>query len=248
MPFQEPRALIISPAREIRHSSMFSPFRELPDRAKAKVELLNEQAPSASGNEIPEMSEAFPPVSHELRTKRGSHVMVQTRNADSCKIFKSTKISRKSRSSFASSGGACVETVISASNQRKASNMDRASIITSNIAAEIYPLYIRESLDLNRSLPPTPILESPQLSPVLAKFNERSPFRQRPQVVYTSTRGSMSAFVSPELPVLSYPATFSKHQRLPVSVILTGLETIDNPVTATERQRPGDFDHSARSA
>ena len=206
-PFQEPRASVISPAREIGHNSMFSPFRELPDSAKAEVEL------PGSGNAITEMSEDLPPVIHELRINRGPHVMVQTRNANSNKIFKSTKISGESWPSFASSGGAYVETIISASNQRKESNMDRASIVTSDVEAEIYALYIRESLDLNRSLPPTPISESPQLSP---KFNERSPFRQRPQMVNTSARGSMSAFISPEMPVLSYTATFSKHQHLPL--------------------------------
>ena len=212
-PFQEPRAPVVSLARQIGHNSMFSPFRELSDSAKAEVELLNEQAPSGSGKEIFEMTEDLLPVSHELRTNRGPHVMVQTRNPNSNKIFKSTKIRGESWPSFASSGGACVETVISASNKRKESNMDRASIITSVVEAEIYALYIRESLDLDRSLPPTPIPESPQLSP---KFNERSPFRQAPQMVNTSARGSMSAFISPEMPVLSYAATFSKHQHLPL--------------------------------
>ncbi len=74
---------------------MVGPVRELPNSAKAKEELLNMQAPSGSGNEVAEMSEALAPVSDELRTNRSSHVMVQTRNPNRCKIFTSTKISRE---------------------------------------------------------------------------------------------------------------------------------------------------------
>ena len=228
-PFREPRALIFSSVREIGNNSMVGPVRELPNSAKAKEELLNEQAPSGSGNEIAEMSEALAPVSDELRANRSSRVMVQTRNPNRCKIFTSTKISRKSWPSFASSDEVCVETVISASAQRKEMDVDEASIITSSLEAEIYSLYTRKSLDLYRSLPPTPISESPQLSPILVKLNDRSPFCQRPQVVETSPRGSMSAFISPPMPVLTYPTTISKHQRLPVSVLLTGLEIIVPP-------------------
>ena len=179
---QEPRALSVKYAREIGYNSMVEPFRELPDSAKARVELLNEQSPSGSGNEISEMPEVLPPVSHELRADRGSYVMVQTRTANRWKIFTSTKISRKSWTSLALSDRAtCVETAISTSPlQRKGISIGRSSIDTSNLEAEIYSFYIRKSLDLNRSLPPTPISESPQISPVLADFNVPSSFYQRP--------------------------------------------------------------------
>ena len=217
---QDPRALSFKYTREIGHNEMAEPFRELPDTAKARVELLNEQAPSGSGNEIFEMPEVVPAVSHELRADRGSHVMVQTRTADRWKIFTSTKILRKSWTTLASSDRAiCVETAISASPlQQKGIGIDRSSIRTSNLEAEIYSLYIRKSLDLNRSLPPTPISESPQISPVLAKFNVPSSFYQRPQMVKVSARGSMSAFDSPP------------------SVLLTRLKTIDSPSRAIEGQ------------
>lgn len=236
---QEPRALSFKYAREIDYNSIVEPFRELPDSAKARVELLNEQAPSGSGNEIFEMSEVLPPVSHELRADRGSHVMAQTRTADRWKIFTSTKILRKSWTSLASSDRAtCVETAISASPlQRKGISMGRSSIDTSNLEAEIYSLYVRKSLDLNRSLPPTPISESPQISPVLAKFNVPSSFYQRPQISKVSARGSMSAFDSPGRPVSIYPALFSKYKRLPLSVLLTSLKTIDSPSRAIEGQQ-----------
>lgn len=198
-----PRALVFDYPREIDHNSMVEPFRELPDSAKATVELLNEHSPSGSGNEICEMSEVLPPVSHELRADGGSLVMQQTRTASSCNIFTSMKTPRKSWMSLASSdGAACVETVISASpQQRKEVSMTRASIGSSNLEAEIFSLYVRKPLDLDSSLPPTPISESPQISPILANFQVRSSLCQRPQMVNVSAHGSMSAFNSPARPV-----------------------------------------------
>ena len=188
MPFHESRALIISSAREIGHNSGVVPLRELPNSAK---ELLNEQAPLGSSNEIFEMSEAHPPSSYELRTSRGSHVMVETCSGDRWKILFPTKIPRKSWMSVGSSDGAPgAETVVSASAQRKEIITDGISIVTSNLEAEIYSLYLRPSLDLDRSLPPTPISESPQVPPFLEEVNEGSS---------SPARGSRTAFLSPEM-------------------------------------------------
>ena len=228
--FQEPRASNFSPVLEIGHNSEVGPYSELPDSAKAKVELLNEQAPSGSGYHISEMAEALAPVSHELRANRSSSVIPQTRTANSCKILASTKMLSKGFTSLASSDGApCVETVMSASTQRNGIKTDRASIVTSSLEAEIYSSYIRKSLDLNRSLPPTPISESPQVSPVVAKFDGRFPFYQRPQIANNSIHGSMPAFDSPGSPISTYPATLSKHRRAPKSVLSMGLETVEGP-------------------
>lgn len=200
MPFQEPRAVIVSSAREIDGNSMVRHFHELPDSAKA--ELLNAPAPSGLGNEIFEMSESFSPVPHELKPSQGPHVMVQKRTADTWKILFPTKTPRKTWTSFASTDDApCVGTVISASTQRKETNMDKESTTTSNLEAEIISLYVGKSLDLNRSLPPTPISESPQVSPVLEIFNERSSLHRRPQMLKILTSGPGSAFVSPEIRV-----------------------------------------------
>lgn len=235
-PFQEPRQSNVRLAQDEGHNSTVGLFSELSDNAKARVELLNEQAPSGSGNEIPEMSQALPIISHELGTNRSSHVMVQTRTANRYIIFASTEILRKSWTSFASSDGApCVETVISASAQRKETEVDRASIASSNPEAEIFSLYTRRSPDLNRSLPPTPISESPQISPVVGGFNGLS--CHRPQVVKSSVRGSLSALISPEMPVSTYPATSPKHQRLPVSVLPKGPGTVDDSPMAPEHQQ-----------
>ena len=194
-------------AQEIDHNSMAGNARELPDSTRARVELPSEQAPSAPDNEIFEMSEAPPPIPHESKPGWGSHVMIQERTADTWKILFPTKIPRRSWTSFASSDGApCVGTVISASTQRKELNMDEASIITSNLEAEILSLYVRTPLDLNRSLPPTPISESPQISPALENFNIGS--YQRPQMLTILTTGSGSAFVSPDPRVDRYGEVF----------------------------------------
>ena len=235
---QQPRDLSVKSAAEIGYNSMVEPFRELPDSAKARVELLDEQSPSGSGIEISEMPEVLPPVSHELRADRGSHVMVQTRTADRWKIFTSTKISRKSRTSLALSDRAThAETAISTSAlQRKGTIIGGSSIDTSNPEAELYSLYIRKSLDLNRSLPPTPISESPQMSPVLASFNVPSPSCQRPQIAKVSARVSMSAFDSPARPIPIYPAISTEYKGLPLSVSLTSLKILNSPPRAVKGQ------------
>ena len=196
-PFREPRALMVRSAQEMGHNSTAGNVGELPDSTRARIELPGEQAPSAPDNEIFEMSEAPPPIPHKSKPGQGSHVMVQERNADTWKLFFPTKIPRRSWTSVASSDGIpCVGTVISASTQRKELNMDEASIITSNLEAEILSLYVRTPLDLNRSLAPTPISESPQVSPALEDFSIGS--YQRPQVLRILTSGSGSAFVSPD--------------------------------------------------
>ena len=157
---------MVESAQEIDSKNMVEPIRELPDSAKATVELLNEQAPSGSGNEIPEMPDALLHDSDELQTSRGSHVMVQIRTANTCKIFTPSKIPRKSWTTIESSDGSpCIETVIFALAQRESPIINSPSTIHSNLEAEIFSLYRRKSLDLNRSLPPTPISESPQVLP-----------------------------------------------------------------------------------
>ena len=196
-PFREPKALTVISTQEIDSNSTAGSVRELPNSTRARVELPSEQTPLESDNEIFEMSESPPSISHEPTSGRGSHDMVQERTANTWKIFFPTKIPRISWPSVASSDGApCVGTIISASAQRKELDMDEASIITSNLEAEILSLYIRAPLDLNRTLPPTPISESPQVSPALEDYNVRS--YQRPHLLKILTSGSGSAFVSPD--------------------------------------------------
>ncbi|KAL8822363.1 MAG: hypothetical protein Q9191_006901 [Dirinaria sp. TL-2023a] len=63
---------------------------------------------------------------------------------------------------------ASVESVIDASNRPRDSGSEVKSNVTSNLEEAIYASYMRKPLDLNRSLPPTPISESPQMSPTVA--------------------------------------------------------------------------------
>ena len=166
---------------EIHHNSMLRDAREL-----------------SGSNEVFEMPEAPPPVSHESKPGLASHVMVQKRTADMWKILFPKKIPMRSWISIASSNGApCVETAISASAPGKELNMDEASIITSNLEAEIFSLYLRGPLEMNKSLPPTPISESPQISPALEVSNVGSSTYQRSQTFKVLIRGSGSDFISP---------------------------------------------------
>lgn len=213
---QQPEELKFSKTpKEIDENSMVGPFRELP--SSGKVELLDETSPSGSGKAILEMSRALPLVAHELRTHRSSRVMLQNHPANIGKIFMSTQISRKSWTSLASSDGTpSVQTVIAASAKHEQLDVDAASVATSNLEAEIYCSYLRKPIDLERSLPPTPISESPQVSPVAIKFDNGSSFQQRPHFTKVQTRGSMSAFVSPEMPISRYSTAYKRAKRLPV--------------------------------
>ncbi|KAL9630669.1 MAG: hypothetical protein Q9164_006303, partial [Protoblastenia rupestris] len=184
---QEPKKLSIRSVREIDDNSIVGPIRELPDSGKA--ELLDEQSPSGSGNEIPEISDTLPVV-HELRTHRSSkeHFMLPGNRASMCRIFMSTKISRRSAFTVGPTDGApYVETVISASAQQ---SMIRTSTATSNLKTEIYESYMRRPLDLDRPLPPTPISESPMVSPVTPTFQKTSSLRQRPKAIAPASRFS----------------------------------------------------------
>ena len=221
-PFREPRASMVSSAQEIDHNSMAGNVRELPNNTIARVELPSEEAPLAPDNEIFEMSEAPPPIPHESKPGRGSQVMVQELTADRWKILFPTSMPRRSWTSIASSNGApCFETAISASAQRKELNMDEVSIITSNLEAEILSLYVRTPLDLNRSLSPTPISESPQVSPALESSNIG--IYQRPQMSKILPSGSDSPLCI-RIGVSTCTATSSKDNRLSVSGFLTSVE------------------------
>lgn len=230
VPSENPRVLSHCSVREIDNNSMCGPVRELSNTAKA--ELQDEQTPSGSGNEISEMYQPLPPIVHELKSHMTSrqHSMVQTHTVNTGRIFMSTRISRKSETSLTSFDSiACVETVISASAHRENLDSGQASVYSSNAEAEIYALYMRKSLNLDRSLPPTPISESPQTSPVVIKFDRGNSFRPRPQIVRTPARGSMSAIVSLGIPTSRYSLAPRRHQRLPAGVLLTGLETVIPP-------------------
>lgn len=133
-PSQEPKALMVTSAPVFDHNSVAGPIRELRDSAMAKVELLDQPASLGSGNEIPEMSEALPPMSHEWGTSPVPHLqwyghsmLEQLRD-----LYVDENLKGKSWTSFASSEllDPAWKTVMTASALRKKVDKDSASMVT----------------------------------------------------------------------------------------------------------------------
>ena len=168
-PLVEPQVSANVSAQEIGINSLIGDFREAPDNVI--VELLARDPPNVGNDGTSRTSETDSRAGHELSIRRGSRIYLHTDATSSGRIYLSTGILRDSRtgnpSHFDTSG---IENVVPASHNLEGSEMEVDSIATSNIEAAIYSSYMRKSLDLNRSLPPTPISESPQGSPVAVKF------------------------------------------------------------------------------
>ncbi|KAL9100992.1 MAG: hypothetical protein Q9163_003697 [Psora crenata] len=186
---------------------------------------LREIGNNSAGNEIFEMSEAHPIV-HELRTKRSSKERFMIPAGGTSKIFMSTKISRKSALGVGSTDGTpYAETVISASAQQ--SMIRKSTDTSSNLESEIYGLYMRRSLDLNRTLPPTPICESPMVSLVAPTSDNRSSFHQRLKPIIPASLRSIPASTFAEGIISRYSEAFGGRERsslisTPERVILPG--------------------------
>ena len=238
MPSDNPSVFSICSVREIDNNSMCGPVRELPDTSRA--ELLDEQLPSGSGNEISEMYQPFPRTTTELNSHMSAsqHSMAQTHTVNTGRI--STRLPRRSYSSFIINPPlrisftsfdctSCIENVVSAPAHSMTLDDGLASTPTSNSVAEIYSLYMRESPNLDRSLPPTPISESPQTSPVSIKFERGNRSRPLPQVPQVTARGSMFPVVSPNIPTSRYSPTSKRHKLRPAGVFPTGLEVTIPP-------------------
>ena len=209
-PLDKPNILTVCPLREIGQNSLCGPIRELSDSGKA--ELLDETSPSGSGNEISEMSDnlPIPTVVHELRTHHSSveERAIQRLNAKNVYVF--TRISQKSWTTIQSrTGTPCVETMIS------------ASIRTSTTKEEIYQSYIRKPLNLMRSLPATPISDSPQVSPTVEEFKKDISIREYPN----KSKPAIGTFICNPLtwriPTSQYSMSSSRHHP---SLSSSGLE------------------------
>ena len=137
--------------REIGNNSLIGPYREAPDNELS--ELLGRHSLSNLHVDMPEGSVGINPMTTMLIDPNGDRSLfsdgVRTGN-------------RMINGSIASNSSA--ETVNSAAEVANSPDTEIASVGTSNIEHEIYASYIRRSLDLNRSLPPTPVSESPQSS------------------------------------------------------------------------------------
>ena len=160
---------------EIAHNSLFYGYRELPD--SGKIELQDEKQPSGSAKEILELPPEPPPVYHELMAEtvsNGPLKLEKYRSTSSTKsktgIYVSTRILTNSRSSEGGSSTPRVETIITSSTRDDALSSNQSSRSQSP-----WP----KPLDLDRPLPPTPISESPQVSPITPS-SKRSGRRRLP--------------------------------------------------------------------
>ena len=181
--------------QEMAHNSKFyGDYRELPD--SGKIELQDEQQPSGSAKEILELPPEPPPVYHELMAETVSYGPPKLQKYSSTSstksstgIYVSTRILTNSRSSEGGSSTPRVETFITSSTRRDSFRSDQPSRSRSPCP---------KPLDLYRPLPPTPISESPQVSPI-TPASKRSG-RRRPPIKAppnsASTSGSFD-YVSP---------------------------------------------------
>jgi len=173
-PLQDPRPSIISSAREIDDNSNTGQIREIPDTGVAELldELLHEMSPSGPGHETSRSSRILPQVSHELRTHRSSQVMVRTRTYSKGPLCRLKEVPRTRCKEIVTSDDASTIQMVLALSAQHIDHVDQddASVVTSNLEAQIYSSYMRKPLDLNRTLPPTPISETPQSSPAVADF------------------------------------------------------------------------------
>jgi len=248
---EKPRVMTICSVREIDNNSLCGPIRELPD--SGKVELLDENKPSGSGNEISEMPPSLTVMAHELRTHRSSkeQSMMRTHSANSFNILKSTSISRKSWTNMdLSDRSPRIETVISASARQK-SDLNNRPTSTSPDTAEVSPLSMPKStglpdnpsitetdfpetsipvsLDLNRSLPPTPISESPQVSPNSEGFSRALSLRKGSRNWSTAAGASVSVPDLPMVPASKFSEALRRHRQEGGYHSLKGLETTIPP-------------------
>ena len=166
----------ISALHEIDNNSLYQ-HRELPD--SGKVELLDGNSPSGSGNEISEMPQSPTPV--PLCELGSGHTSLATstlhRQSDRNKnaIFVKTRISRDNHdSSGAQSGSPCVETRISSSPGRKSLDLNRSPELKPSHLNRPLPTPPQRTLDyLNRALPSIPSSNSTDISPTKTNSSTR---------------------------------------------------------------------------
>ena len=159
----------VSRTQEIGINSYVGPYRELPD--SGRVELAPNVSASTNVGQpsgpimaaMNELDEPSPPIANELMNLQAFNEgsMIQNRNAkNKYKIFVSTNMSRQSwRSGGSQVEGPRIETTISSRRPKR--------------------------YDVDRSLPPTPISESVQASPIRADFNQCVPIVKTSDAIST---------------------------------------------------------------
>ncbi|KAG6991095.1 hypothetical protein G7Y79_00057g090770 [Physcia stellaris] len=214
---QEVRPLTIDSVREIDNNSMVGPFRELPDTSL--TELRGTHSLQAARNSISETAVPPSPILHELRTHRSSQEKVITRKARGQIHKTSTTTQPRSQSHISASTRnstrrptRSIRTVTAASTQKSDSRSSTDSI---SLKTAIYASYMRKPLDLNRSLPPTPISESPMVSPLAQRFTNTASSRLRSQSVGVAPPVPISAVTAPPKLVSRYSVIRAAHRDRP---------------------------------
>ena len=174
----------LSALHEIDNNSLVQ-FRELPD--SGKVELLDENSPSGSGNQISEMPQSSTPVPlYELGTRHTS-IATSTLNRQSDRtrqgIFVKHGILRESRDSSdpALKESPCVETVISSLPRHNSQGLERSLRTPPERTLE----YLKE-----KALPSIPSSDSTEVSPT--KTSSSSRLSITPYVHSVSSRTSVT--------------------------------------------------------
>ena len=242
MSLEKPRIMTVCSVREIDQNSLCGAVRELPDNGTA--ELQDETSPSGSGNLMPEMSSSVPIV-HELRTQYSSRInsMLRTHSANKGSIIRSTEISRKSWTSLEPSDGTpCVETLISATGTNRETPEDsRPSIARRNpLSMRSKPLDLSSQnlttrlaalknqlptpLNLDRSLPPTPISESPQVSPISDMLRKSHSLRRNRRILKSVPSAITGAPTTPNLPSSKFSIAFAERGCHPSLCFRKGIE------------------------
>ena len=194
-PLKGQEILTVFPIQEMGHDSLYGIPRELAD--SGKVELMDDKSPSGSDKEILELPQAPPPVCYELLADTascGSRKTHTQRPSIACSaksktaIYASTRILTQSRTSIERSSTPRVRTIITSGPSPRPKFPSRPEPLNLN------PSSCPKALapDLMRPLPPLPISESPQVSPVTPYSQQsrrglrRVPVRAPPNSMSTS--------------------------------------------------------------
>ena len=157
---------------EIDNNSLYWGRPEVPDTGKA--ELLDRSCPSGSGKHIQELPPHSPAELMTSQYSRGNSTVKSQKSLNRMATFVSKGRSHENRrSSDESEGFPRTELPALASLRRPSSPRSSSYRTSRNLErSPPYPLRCR-SLDLNRSLPTTPISESLQVSPVATSFSSQ---------------------------------------------------------------------------
>ena len=157
---QAPGPLTITSIQEVDAIDTIVPTSELPNSGRS--ELQGQERGPRSIVDRSELSNRLPHAIHELRTHRSTmeNLMNDARPLRRPKMRNSTDMFEVSRFSVNSSE-------VRASTDARKSTSNQVSVHSSNFKTEIYSAYMHGPVDLNRSLPPTPISETPMVSPFI---------------------------------------------------------------------------------